>query len=58
MAASAAATSVPGVKSADDDIMNQTLTVIYDDDKTSLERIADGMNREGFPVDGAPEVLP
>ncbi|MFO0753624.1 MAG: hypothetical protein U0411_09915 [Thermodesulfovibrionales bacterium] len=52
MAARFAAESVPGVLSADDDIMQQSLTVLFDDEKTTLEEIGKGMKKEGYPVEG------
>lgn len=50
----AAATSVSGVSSADDDLDNTILTVVYDDGKTTVEEISKALAKEDFPVDGEP----
>ncbi len=57
MAARDAATSIPGITFADDDMMNATLTIVFDDAKTSIEKIRAAMNKAGFPMEGEPEYL-
>lgn len=58
MSAIAAVTSVSGVISADDDTTNRTLTIVFDDAKTSVEKIRAALAKEGFPVSGEPEAVP
>lgn len=57
MAARDAATEVAGVISADDDIMDQALTVIYDDQATDINSIQKHMKEKGFPSEGSPEFI-
>jgi hypothetical protein len=42
---------------ADDDIMDQKLTITFDDAKTSIDAIRDGMSKTNFPIDGEPEIV-
>jgi len=57
LAASDAAMSIPGISHVDDDMMNSTLTIIYDDTKTDLDTIRSAMKKADYPVEGEPEVL-
>lgn len=57
MAASDAAASVPGISFVDDDMMNATLTIIFDDAKTDLDTIRAAMKKAGFPIEGEPQIL-
>jgi copper chaperone CopZ len=57
MAASEAAKAVPGVISVDDDMMSATLTITFDSTKTDIEKIAEGMKKADYPVEGKPEIL-
>lgn len=57
MAASDAARSVPGITFVDDDMMNATLTLVYDEEKTSIENIREAMKKAEFPIEGEPEYL-
>ena len=57
LAASDAAKSVAGVSFVDDDMINATLTIIFDDSKTDLDAIKAAMEKAGFPVEGDPEFL-
>lgn len=57
MAASDAAKSIPGILFVDDDMMKATLTIIFDDAKTDIGKIKAEMKKEGFPIEGEPEVL-
>lgn len=54
LAAVTAATAVAGVKSADDDLDNTILTVVFDDAKTNVAEISKALEKEKFPVDGEP----
>ncbi|MEK6672615.1 MAG: hypothetical protein AABY42_03965 [Nitrospirota bacterium] len=42
---------------ADDDIMEQKLTVTFDDKKTSVDTIKDAMDKATFPVEGEVEAV-
>lgn len=42
---------------ADDDIMEQKLTVTFDDNKTSVDDIKDAMGKAKFPVEGEAEAV-
>lgn len=55
MAASDAAKSIQGVSSVDDDMINATLTIIFDDAKTSIGIIRAEMIKSDFPIEGEPE---
>lgn len=57
MAARDAATAIPGVTFADDDMMHATLTIVFDDAKTSIDQIRDAMKKAGLPLEGEPEYL-
>jgi|OpeIllAssembly_1097287.scaffolds.fasta_scaffold14545_2 hypothetical protein len=57
MAARDAAAAVPGISFVDDDMMNATLTIIFDDTKTDIEKIRAGMKKAAFPIEGEPEYL-
>ncbi len=57
MAASDAAKSIPGISFVDDDMLNATLTIIFDDAKTDLDTIKAAMGKADFPIEGKPEVL-
>ncbi|NJD57340.1 MAG: heavy-metal-associated domain-containing protein [Nitrospirae bacterium] len=57
MAASDAAKSLAGVTFVDDDMMNASLTIVFDDTKTDMEKIREAMKKAGFPVEGEPEIL-
>jgi len=57
MAARDAATAVSGVSFVDDDMMHATLTIIFDDAKTDIEKIRAGMKKADFPMEGEPEYL-
>ena len=57
MAARDAAASLSGITFADDDMMNATLTIVFDDTKTDIERISVAMKKAGFPIEGDPEYL-
>jgi copper chaperone CopZ len=57
MAASDAAKSLPGISYVDDDMMNATLTIIFDDTKTDIGRIKTDMKKAGFPLEGEPEMV-
>jgi copper chaperone CopZ len=52
MAASDAAKSIPGISFVDDDMMHATLTIIFDDVKTDIEKIRVAMKKASFPVEG------
>ncbi|MGC2061952.1 MAG: heavy-metal-associated domain-containing protein [Thermodesulfovibrionales bacterium] len=54
MAASSAAQSIPGVKFADDNPDDYSLTIIFDDTRTGLDEIRKAMQKSGFPVLGDP----
>lgn len=55
MAASDAAKSIPGIVLVDDDMMNATLTIVFDDEKTSIGKIRAEMMKANFPIEGEPE---
>ncbi len=57
MAASDAARSIAGVSYVDDDMMNATLSIIFDDTKTDLRSIREAMKNAGFPIEGDPETI-
>ncbi len=57
MAASDAAKSIPGISFVDDDMVNATLTIIFDDEKVDLNKIKAVMKKADFPVEGEPEIL-
>jgi hypothetical protein len=57
MAASDAAKSITGISFVDDDMMNATLTIIFDDAKTDIVQIKAGMKKAGYPIEGEPETL-
>jgi len=57
MAARDAAASLSGITFADDDMMNATLTIVFDDTKTDIEQIRVAMKKAGFPIEGDPEYL-
>lgn len=57
MAASDAARSIAGIASVDDDMMNTSLTIIFDDAVTDIEKIKAGMKKEGYPIEGDPEII-
>ena len=57
MAARDAAASVSGITFVDDDMMNATLTTVFDDAKTGIEQIEGAMKKAGFPIEGDPEYL-
>lgn len=42
---------------ADDDVMEQKLTITFDDSKTSIDAIRDGMSKTNYPIDGEPETV-
>jgi len=48
---------VPGITFADDDPMNASLTIIFDNTKTDMEKIREAMKKAGFPIEGEPEYL-
>lgn len=58
MTATAAVTALPGVVSADDDTSNQTLTIVFDDEKASVEKIREALKKENLPVRGEPADVP
>ncbi|GAB4485212.1 MAG: hypothetical protein OHK006_10960 [Thermodesulfovibrionales bacterium] len=58
MTATAAVTAVPGVVSADDDTTSQTLIIVFDDEKASVEKIKEALKRENLPVSGEPADVP
>jgi|GEM_PF-7130526 copper chaperone CopZ len=57
MAAVDAAKAIKGIFFVDDDMMNATLTIGYDDSKTDPERIKQEMKAGGFPIEGEPEAV-
>ncbi len=57
MAASDAAKSIPGILFVDDDMVNATLTIIFDDEKVDLNKIKAVMKKADFPVEGEPVIL-
>ena len=57
MAASDAARSIAGISFVDDDMMNATLTIIFDDAKTDIVQIKAEMKKAGYPIEGVPEIL-
>ena len=57
MGASDAAKSIAGISFVDDDMMNPTLTMIFDDAKTAIVQIKAGMKKAGYPIEGVPEIL-
>ncbi len=57
MAASDAAKSIPGILFVDEDMVNATMTIIYDDAKTDLDKIKAAMKKADFPAEGAPDIL-
>ncbi len=57
MAASDAAKSLPGILFVDDDMVNATLTIIFDDTNIDLDSIKAVMKKADFPIEGEPEIL-
>jgi copper chaperone CopZ len=57
MAASEAAKSIPGISFVDEDMLNASMTIIFDDTKIDLAKIKAAMKKEGFPIEGEPEAL-
>ncbi len=57
MAASDAAKSIAGISFVDDDMINATLIIIFDDTKTDLKTIKEAMKKADFPIEGEPELL-
>lgn len=57
MAASEAAKSIPGISFVDEDMLNASMTIIFDDTKLGLDKIKAVMKKEGFPIEGEPEAL-
>ncbi|MBI5846818.1 MAG: hypothetical protein HZB31_02545 [Nitrospirae bacterium] len=57
MAASDAAKSIPGISFVDEDMVSAAMTIIFDDEKVNLDKIKAAMKKEGFPIEGEPEVL-
>jgi copper chaperone CopZ len=45
---------VEGVKSADDDVVNTTLEVVFDETKTTVDDIRKALSRCGYPAEGDP----
>jgi copper chaperone CopZ len=37
--------------------MSATLTITFDSTKTDIEKIAEGMKKADYPVEGKPEIL-
>jgi hypothetical protein len=41
----------------DEDIVNATMTIIFDDAKIDLDKIKAAMQKADFPIEGEPEIL-
>jgi cation transport ATPase len=50
--------SIPGVSKAQVDLQHHTVTVRYDDSKTSVDKIAKVLSEKGYPPEGKPRELP
>jgi copper chaperone CopZ len=48
---------MPGVISSEANIVDNTVTVVFDDEKISATAIKDALTREGFPVKEEPKTL-
>jgi copper chaperone CopZ len=57
MAARDAAAAISGITFVDDDMIQATLIMVFDDAKTGVEQIRDAMKKAGFPIEGEPEYL-
>lgn len=57
MTAIFAVEGLAGVKKADDDIDKHTLTVIYDDNKVSLDAIKEALIKANHRIEGDAEKL-
>ena len=57
MAASDAAKSIPGISFVDEDMVNATMSIIFDDAKIDLDTIKAAMKKADFPIEGEPEIL-
>jgi copper chaperone CopZ len=57
MAARDAASAISGITFVDDDMMQASLIMVFDDAKTGIEKIRGAMKKAGFPIEGEPEYL-
>jgi len=55
--ASAIPRRLPGVISSEATMVDNTVTVVFDDEKISATAIRDALTREGFPVNEEPKTL-
>jgi len=55
--ASIAAKSVEGVIGTDDDIVEQTLTVVFEDKKADMVSIKNALKKAGYPIEGEPQYI-
>lgn len=55
--ATASAKAVSGVIEAEDDFSSNSLTVTFDDTKTSVEKIKEALKKDHLPAEGEPEIV-
>lgn len=48
---------LPGVISSEANMVDNTVTVVFDEEKISATSIRDALTREGFPVKEEPKIL-
>ncbi len=52
-----AAKSIPGVLECDVNGFTREVTVKFDDAKTNVEKIVEGLTKRFFPIEGQPEII-
>ena len=48
---------IPGVLQYDANELTQEVTVKFDDTKTSIDKIVEGLAKEDFPIEGKPQIV-
>jgi len=48
---------IPGVLDCDVNGFTREVTIKFDDAKTNVEKIAEGLTKRFFPVEGEPEII-
>jgi copper chaperone CopZ len=55
--AGTAVKDIPGVLDCDVNGFTREVTIKFDDAKTNVEKIAEGLTKRFFPVEGEPEII-
>jgi copper chaperone CopZ len=53
----AALKEIPGVLEYDANQFTHEVTVKFDDTKTSIDKIAEGLAKHDFPIEGKPQII-